>query len=350
MMPINTTDHFVFRLALFATVLAFIVVTLGAYTRLKDAGLGCPDWPYCYGYLTVPQKPAELQIAMKQYPHQPLESQKAWTEMTHRYVAGILGLLILILAGRTTLNHFRRNERSPFILPLALLALVIAQAMLGMWTVTLRLLPSIVMLHLLGGFTLLALLMVLVCKLGHYFQQIDPRDSAMFKSWAGVGLIMLVLQILLGGWTSANYAALVCPDFPLCHGAVMSSFDFQQAFHFFGEIGPNYQGGGHLAHSARITIHMMHRIGALITFFYLGGLSLWMISACKSRALFRLAQMTLLVLIIQVTLGILNVVLQLPLHVAVAHNGVAALLLLCLVGLNYSLFTHQPKRITCCRP
>lgn len=331
-------DRFAFRLSLFATLLALVVVTLGAYARLKDAGLGCPDWPGCYGHYAVPHSAEELQTAMNRFPDQPVEAAKAWPEMLHRYVAGSLGLIILTLAIRT----FQRRHipGQPLIIPFILLGLVIFQALLGKWTVTLRLLPTVVMSHLLGGMTLLSLLSLLSLQQSGFAKSIALTEIKRFRPWAAFALLIVIVQIALGGWTSANYAALACHDFPTCKGLLVPPLDFKEAFNLFVQVGPNYQ-GGLLDNAARVTIHFMHRFGALVTFTYVGLLSLWLMLARVPRALRNLGFMIFAALLLQVLLGILNVILQLPLHVAVTHNGVAAILVLLIVCLNYILHADR---------
>lgn len=331
-------DRFSFRLVLVATLLALVVVTLGAFTRLKDAGLGCPDWPGCYGHYAVPKTTAQLQSAMSAFPDQPVEADKAWAEMTHRYVAGSLGLIIVVLAIRA----YRRRQLpgQPLVVPLILVGLVIFQALLGKWTVTLRLLPVVVMSHLLGGMILLSLLGLLTLQHTRFAKNFNGAQVSRLWPWAALALVIVVLQIALGGWTSANYAALACHDFPTCKGMLMPPLNFKEAYNLFMHIGPNYQGGV-LDNAARVTIHFMHRLGALITFSVVGLLSLWLMFAKTNRVLRTFGSLIFITLIMQVSLGILNVVLQLPLHVAVTHNGVAAILLLLVVNLNYLLHTNQ---------
>ena len=185
-------DNFLYRITWLALCLAFVVVALGAYTRLKDAGLGCPDWPGCYGHLTVPG------VASADLAGQVIEPVKAWAEMIHRYVAGTLGLLILLIVGRSVWT--RRQYHSPLGLPLLIAALVFVQASLGRWTVTLKLLPPVVMFHLLGGFTLLVLLSLLLFRLGHFFESVKLTDKQRFKGWAMLGLVLVIGQVVLGGW------------------------------------------------------------------------------------------------------------------------------------------------------
>ena len=307
-----------YKLSLVAVVLAFTVVLLGAYTRLVDAGLGCPDWPGCYGFITVPDEQHELDAAIEAFPHAPVEADKAWPEMIHRYFAGSLGLLVAALALTGFIN--RSKNEQPLILTYALLGIIIFQAALGMWTVTMGLLPIIVMGHLLGGFITLTLLLVLFLNIHHH----NPVAWANpVRSLALVGVVIVFVQIVLGGWTSANYAAIICSDFPACQGNLIPPLDFSGAFTISTEGVSNYL-GGHLGNDARVTIHWMHRLGALITTVYLLFLIFKMFIAGWSK----FALWILLVLIIQLSLGISNVLFSLPLPVAVAHNGVAVLLLM----------------------
>ncbi len=315
-----------FRLALFATLLALIVVLLGAYTRLTHAGLGCPDWPGCYGFISVPKSEAQLAHAELHFPDAPVEAHKGWNEMVHRYFAGTLGLLISILAGRAWLHH--RHPGQPVKLPLFLLAVVFAQAAFGMWTVTLKLWPQVVTGHLLGGFATLSLLFLLTLRLSGVLPALTvPRR---LQYWATAGLLLVILQIALGGWVSSNYAAVACIDFPTCHGQWMPPADFANGFHLTQHIGPNYL-GGQLDSDARTAIHLTHRIGALLVTLVLLGLA-WQL---KAVGMTRLAGMVLIALTAQITLGISNVLFHLPLPVAVAHNAGGAALLLTMVLVNY---------------
>lgn len=318
-----------YRLALFATLLAVLVVLLGAYTRLTHAGLGCPDWPGCYGFIGVPQSEAQLAHAEARFPEAPVEAQKGWNEMVHRYFAGSLGLVILGLA----LQALRRRGEpgQPLKLPLLLLGVVIAQAAFGMWTVTLKLWPQVVTAHLLGGFTTLALLFLLTLRLSGALPTL-PSISRRLRLLAGVALVLVIGQIALGGWVSSNYAAVACVDLPTCHGQWLPAMDFANGFHLTQHIGPNYL-GGQLDSDARTAIHMSHRIGALLVSLVLLLLA-WRLRAAGQG---RLAALLLLALAAQVSLGISNVLLHLPLAVAVAHNGGGAALLLVLVLINYRL-------------
>jgi cytochrome c oxidase assembly protein subunit 15 len=318
------------RFIVLTAVLAFVVIVLGAYTRLTDAGLGCPDWPGCYGKLLVPESPE--QVIEKQYLEQrPLEPEKGWMEMIHRYFAGTLGLFILAI---TIWSWARRKtvQGQPVWLPTGLLALVIFQAALGMWTVTLLLKPVIVMAHLLGGFATFALLVLLALRAA------PRRALPPVRGWRRAGalaVLILVVQIALGGWTSTNYAALSCLDFPTCQGSWVPEMDFGEAFVMWRGLGVNYEYGV-LEHPARTAIHVTHRIGAVVTALYLGWLVFGLLRSGQG-----LAGTALLIgglLLVQLSLGIGNVLLHLPLGVATAHNGVAALLLISLVYLNYRLW------------
>jgi heme a synthase len=304
-----------------AVLLALFVVMLGAYTRLTDAGLGCPDWPGCYGRLVLPNESTALQEAQNTYPLIPIESQKAWTEMAHRYVAGTLGLLIFFI-GFTVLRSRFTAHPLPWHIPVFLLGLVIFQAALGMWTVTLKLLPIVVMGHLLGGIVIFASLSRFRVQISSLSRQNLPQ----WRPWIRLGVIIVFLQIALGGWLSANYAGISCIGFPMCNGEWWPALYLAKAFNLFSSIGANYQ-GGLLDPEVRVTIQFVHRLGALITALYILPLSVFILIKTTLSTL-RVSAWALLVLIaIQFTLGILNVVYLLPLPVAVAHNGIAAIIL-----------------------
>ncbi len=326
-----------YSLVLFATFFAMCVVVLGAWTRLEDAGLGCPDWPGCYGFISVPDTPEEIAQAEAAYPDAPFEADKAWPEMIHRFFAGTLGLLVIAINVIAWRN--RHNSDQPFKLPLFLLFLVIAQGMFGMWTVTLKLWPQVVTTHLLGGFTTLSLLWLLSLRLDN---RPWPQPNIPLRRWislkplAATALILLICQISLGGWTSSNYAALACPDLPTCQGSWIPDMDFANGFNVTQEIGPNYL-GGQLDGQSRVAIHMAHRIGALLVTIVIGFLIFKLFRNAGGREMNNLASILLALLIIQVSLGLSNVIFSLPLWVAVAHNAGGALLLLTLVNVNYRL-------------
>ena len=361
-----------------AVPLSLIVIMLGAYVRLSDAGLGCPDWPGCYGQLLgVPQSPAEVSTADQR---QSFDLGKAWREVAHRYVAGLLGLLIAALAVIAWLN--RRDQRQPLILPGALLFLVILQSLLGMWTVTLLLKPAVVTVHLLGGIILITMLWYALLithprllppphwtapgRLTAAAGWTDPGRSTAATSWTAAGrlapgrvtpaagrlaavpdwtapgwlppamfliLFLLFVQIILGGWMSSNYAALACLDFPTCHGYWWPPLDFAGAISpLFAKAGQNFE-FGILDHAARMTIHFIHRLGALLLslmmFTALAFLFLWGHTTLRCVIV-----LTSLLLLTQIALGIANVVFGLPIAVAVAHNGVAVLLVLAWLTLS----------------
>lgn len=320
------------RLVLAGIVLALVVIILGAYTRLTDAGLGCPDWPGCYGHLTVPGSEDVIAKAEEAFPERPFEAHKAWNEMIHRYFAGALGLLILAIF---IVSVKQRNYHRPFKLPFFLLCLVTFQAALGMWTVTMNLLPVVVMGHLLGGFTVLACLFLLYLRLTPYRIPGGDPQVIKFGKYCALGVVILVIQIALGGWTSANYAALACTEMPICEGNWYERLDFGGAFSV--PEADNYEYGVH-NYEQRMTMHILHRIGALITFIYLCWLALRLYTTAASGFMRNLAVVLTIVVSIQVLLGVSNVVFSLPVAIAVAHNAVAACLLLVMVMLCYTIY------------
>ena len=326
------------KLALAATVFAMIVIVLGAFTRLADAGLGCPDWPGCYGHALWPNEHHEILAANEAFPDTPVDTQKTWPEMVHRYLASCLGLFAIALAVLAVRN---RAPNKPLKLPLFLLGFIILQGMFGMWTVTLKLWPQVVTGHLLGGFITLNLFWLLALRLGaarHVFSLSDEAKASLLKVSAVV-LGVVVFQIALGGWTTSNYAAVACPDFPKCQGQWWPEIDLIHGFNIAQAVGPNYL-GGLMENEGRVAIHMMHRIGAIITF-------LAVISLCVAllkQGLRCLAVMLAVAVIVQVLLGISNVVFHFPVWVAVAHNLGGVLLAATLVFVVYALYTAQPSQ------
>lgn len=313
----------------FALILALFVVMLGAYTRLTDAGLGCPDWPGCYGHMVLPTVKNKLIDAQQNYPQLPIESRKAWTEMAHRYAAGTLALLILAI-GLSVLRFRRRAIPLPRILPSILILLVVFQALLGMWTVTLKLLPVVVMGHLLGG-------MLIFASLAYFRMQlssITPENVARWQGWVGLGVVIVFCQIALGGWVSSNYAGVACIGFPQCNGEWLPTLHFSKGFNLFSPVGANYQ-GGLLDNSVRVTIQFIHRLGAFVTAAYVLFLSGSLVVCARTNALRIVAMLAIALVIIQFALGVANVVYLLPLWVAVAHNGTAALLLATMFVMRY---------------
>lgn len=328
------STRFVSLLAGLGAVLALCVVVLGAYVRLSDAGLGCPDWPGCYGHIDVPRGAEQIASANAAFPDRPVAPDKAWKEMVHRYLAATLGLLIL---AQGWLAWRRRHEPGQRLgLPLTLVGLVIFQGMLGMWTVTWQLKPLVVVAHLLGGLTTLALLWWLSLRQSGLLQvPLTPAESRL-RGWALLGLVVLVGQIALGGWTSANYAALACTDFPTCHTRWWPDMDFGEAFVLWRGLGINYEYGV-LDSAARVAVHMTHRLGAVVVLLYISWLIWQVLRRARTPELRALGGILAVLLLVQLALGMGNVLLSLPLPVAVAHTGVAALLVLTLVTLNHML-------------
>jgi cytochrome c oxidase assembly protein subunit 15 len=303
------------------TVIAFIVIVLGAYVRLSHAGLGCPDWPGCYGQLTWPTAATEVEQANLAFPERPVEGAKAWKEMVHRYLAGCLVLLVMAINVKAWSGQ--SSQSNTRLLAGILLGLVLFQAALGMWTVTLKLMPVVVMAHLLGGLSTFGLLWWLSLETRNDARTARHAVFAAFRPLVLSGLAILTLQLMLGGWTSANYSALACPDFPTCQGQLWPETDFRNGFVLWREIGVDYEGGV-LDGPSRTAIHMAHRIGALVTFLVLGLLAWRLLGPLKTR---RAGQVLGVVLLTQVLLGIFNVILYLPLPNAAAHNATGALLL-----------------------
>ena len=306
-------------------VLAFIVITVGAYVRLTDAGLGCPDWPGCYGILVFPEDPQRLTDAGTDY-ERPVEVGKAWREMLHRYIAATLGLGIVVLFA---LSLSVAEKRQQSVLLGILVLLVIFQGALGMWTVTLLLKPLVVTAHLFGGLATLSLLF------WHALRYFAPNTEPVNRPvrFVGLGIAILLVQIFLGGWTSTNYAALACTDFPSCHGSFWPQMDFREGFTLWRGLGVDYEYGV-LETPARTAIHYSHRIWAVFTAIFLLVVGVAAILR-GNRAVKRSAWCIIAALGFQLGLGISNVIYGLPLPVAVAHNGGAALLLLALISLKY---------------
>ena len=368
------------RIAAFAAVFAFGVIVFGAFVRLSDAGLSCPDWPTCYGKASWPGHDKDIAQANAAFPDRPFETHKAWREQVHRMLAGTLGVLVLALAvvaawprrgllamlaiaalaaacgvflyirqdyaasGAFSLVAIalplfaavRLDRAAPWRVAVAVLAVVVFQAMLGMWTVTLLLKPVVVMGHLLGGLLTFSLLAYVALCLTAMHQ--PTIEQGHLKRAVAIGLALLACQIALGGWTSANYAALACGfDFPQCQGQWWPPTDFREGFVLWRGVGVNYEGGV-LDAPARAAIQIAHRIGALIVFCYLG----WLAQRLARARLRGLGIAIGVLLLLQVSLGIGNVKLGLPLPVATAHNGVAALLLFALIAALVR--TQQPGR------
>jgi cytochrome c oxidase assembly protein subunit 15 len=343
----NKKNETLFKLAISTFLLAIVVVVLGAFTRLVDAGLGCPDWPGCYGHLLWPNESHEIAKAEQAFPDAPVELEKTWPEMVHRYFAGSLGLFILAIV-IISINQSRKLKNTvqsiPLKLPLFLLALVILQGAFGMWTVTLKLWPKVVTAHLLGGFATLSLLWLLVQRLGLRYWHVEEAQIQRLRSITPLiifSLILVIIQIGLGGWVSSNYAALACPDLPQCLGQWLPPTDFKAGFNVWQEIGPNYL-GGQLDNHARTAIHLTHRLGAIavtLTLLLLG----FKLLRLQSPQLRSWVWWLWGVLAVQLSLGLANILFALPLVIAVAHNAVGAVLLLTMVTITYRALKVKVK-------
>jgi heme a synthase len=313
------------RLAALTTLtlfLTFDLIVFGSFTRLSDSGLGCPDWPGCYGEVSPLGAREEIHAAQSAMPSGPVTWGKAWIEMIHRYLAMTVGVLILVMAAASWLER-RRLPFSPW-WPTLTLVWVIVQGLFGKYTVTLKLYPAIVTLHLLGGLALLALLAVQ----HEAFRQRPLTLPTGLRRWVGVGLAVLVLQIALGGWVSTNYAVLACTGFPQCNGQWWPAMDAAHGFTLLRELGMAGH-GGLLPFEALVAIHMAHRLFALVATLVLGLLAwrLWRAGAVSARR-FGVALAALLVA--QLVSGLSNVILGWPLAAALAHSAGAAALVLVL--------------------
>lgn len=393
-----------FLLALIAVPFVFVVIGLGAFTRLMDAGLGCPDWPTCYGHILWPTAEHHVEAANLAYSETPVETHKTWPEQVHRLFASALGLISLvvffvsmrlnadrklkwqlgsivgvflaalvvkiivkvnmditavamhdiydIIIGFIVLACFillgviaikRGSSPQPIKLPAFIVGFVILQGLFGMWTVTLKVWPQVVTIHLLGGFTMAALFWLLTLRLNNQYWYLVQPEWVRLKRlmpWIIAGFVIVVAQIALGGWTTSNYAAVACPDFPTCQGQLWPTMDVAQGFNLTQGIGPSYL-GGQMDNEARIAIHMAHRIGAIITTVYLLGLVVALLSNLRSGIANSMAYMVLGMLLVQVALGLGNIIFHFPLSVAVAHNAGGALLLLVMLTLVYKAATAK---------
>ena len=314
------------NLSLFGICLAFVVIALGAWTRLVDAGLGCPDWPGCYGFVVFPTNEAEIALAEARYPTFPYDINKAIPEVVHRYFAAALGFLAIIMVYYSFKQNENKNIRRWTI---GLLIFICCQGLFGYLTVSLLLLPIIVTAHLFGGFTTLTLFFLIFLMSGK-FDILEKMAIPKLKTIAGIALVVLLFQIFLGVWTSTNYASLACADFPTCQGTYMPEMDFKNGFNLNQEVGPNYL-YGLLDNPSRVAIHYSHRVSAILVavVFLILISKLWFSNAAP------LASTIGILLLTQISLGIINVLYVLPLYVAIAHNLVAALLLLAIFTVNY---------------
>ncbi|MGH8249447.1 MAG: COX15/CtaA family protein [Steroidobacteraceae bacterium] len=315
------------RAALIAALLCAIVVVVGAWVRLTHAGLGCPDWPGCYGQLHPAQAVERAAAISAESPARPFDYQKALNEMLHRYIVGALGLLVLGLATLSVWN--RRDPAQPRVLPWVIVVLLVLQALLGMWTVTLLLKPLIVTLHLLGGLATLALLWWLA--LSPERRELKAAERPV-RRLAIAGMLMLLLQISLGGWTSSNYAAAACPDFPACQGSWWPEMDFPDAFVLWRGLGIDYEGGV-LDAPARVAIHYTHRLGAYLTALILALVVLGAWRRAQTAPARIAATAVAIALALQFAIGMNLIWKGWPLWLGTAHNAGAALLVLAMTAL-----------------
>ncbi len=327
------------RISIFSFIgaaLTLVVISLGAWVRLTDAGLGCPDWPGCYGLLTTPDTVDELAKAKENYPNASIDVGKAWREMLHRYVAGILGLYVFFIT-YISIKYSKQN----YILPVSISILIVIQAIMGMLTVTMLVKPTVVTTHLFFGMLTATLLFINGLKYSglNLLQDKLPvyAISAIMLTW-----VLLVIQIFLGGWTSTNYASLACTDFPKCLDQwYPKEMVFDKAFNIFNLPDINYE-GGFLAYGAKVAVHYIHRVTALVlSISFL--LTLVIIFKLKNHAfLKKIISFSLVFFVLQIILGISNVIYSLPLNIAVWHTMNAAILLALLSGaLYYSLISFK---------
>jgi cytochrome c oxidase assembly protein subunit 15 len=322
-------------LLMLALLIVTVVIPLGAFTRLSDAGLGCPDWPTCYGYIDFRKSMDHVEQINAEQPGALREAHKTWPEMVHRYFASKLGLIMMLMAiGAFWLSRKGGDQDGVWgKLPIYLFFLVCFQGILGMWTVTMKLYPPTVVAHLYGGFLTFSLLVLLSARVFKLFKNNDS-ELARFRTLAFACLFVLLIQIGLGGWMSANYAAMVCTELPICEAGWAGKLTFAEAFSASYHASVDYE-FGLLSHDARVTIHVLHRIFAMVV----TAMLLWLIvsvfrSGANSQSK-RVAALILVLLCVQVALGISNVVFHLPLSVATAHNGVGALLMAALMSFCY---------------
>ena len=322
------------KLAWVTAFLTLDLIMFGSFTRLTDSGLGCPDWPGCYGHSNPLSADDPIRAAETALPSGPVTQTKAWIEMLHRYFAMGVGLLIVILAVQAW-RRWSTSRTSPW-LATAALAWVLAQGAFGAWTVTMKLQPVIVTIHLLGGVGLLALLSWLAVREsapGTVAAITATTATTATRRLAQAGLAVTLVQVALGGWVSTNYAVLACPDFPLCQGQLVPPMDFEHGFTVWRPLGMTSAGAA-IPFQALVAIHWTHRVFALIV---TAVLVMLVHRGWNAKGLDRSARLLLVLLLLQLATGMSNVVLQWPLLLAVAHSGGAALLVAVLVVVNYRL-------------
>tara|TARA_Y100001949_G_scaffold106445_1_gene89857 strand:+ start:3263 stop:4246 length:984 start_codon:yes stop_codon:yes gene_type:complete len=325
----------IFNTKVFAAIgvaFCFVVIGLGAWTRLADAGLGCPDWPGCYGFVTFPTTPDEIAIAESLYPDSPVEIDKIIPEVVHRYFAASLGLLAIALLFIAFREKKMKTESA------VLLLIIIGQGIFGYLTVSLKLHPLIVTSHLFGAIITTSLFLIIFMK----SLKISNSYAILVrnKPYIIVGFILILGQIFLGAWTSTNYAARACLDLPYCQGQLVPDTNFKEGFNLFQTIGPNYL-YGQMSYEARVAIHLTHRIGAIVVFFY----SLFLAAKLWSRNTRPIVGSFLAILFFQVFLGVNNVLSSLPLWNAVAHNIVGVMLVLTFVVMTFLSFRRNSEPV-----
>ena len=351
------------KLTFIALVLTLCVIVLGSYVRLSNAGLGCPDWPGCYGQVIVSGGADFKQQAKMAFPDNPLDLVKAWKEMSHRYVAGALGLLVLII---TLISYREKHCRSAMVISsLALLSMVVFQALLGMWAVKMQVMPIIVTGHLILGLMTFWLLYWMYLrdnplvavrhtwvsrkKFWIGYLKVDPAVVARKpkqgpRNLAAFAMLVLFVQIVLGGLTSTHYAGLACTDLPQCNGLWWPQVDYQGAVNILE--GLLFSESGALSYDGKVALHWLHRVGALVTFLVLALVYLAARSSKNAHSVRSGGSVLFLLLLVEISLGIANVRMGLPLWSAVAHNGFAALLMLPLIAIRfysrYGYFEKQP--------
>ena len=332
-------DSKISKLSFVGALFTLIVISLGAWVRLTDAGLGCPDWPGCYGLLTTPDTVDELAKAREYYPNADIDVGKAWREMLHRYMAGLLGLYVFFI----TYISIKYSKRS-YMLPVLISILIIIQAIMGMLTVTMLVKPTIVTTHLFFGMLTATLLFINSLKYSNISMS-SEKIPAIALFIIAITWVFLIIQILLGGWTSTNYASLACTDFPKCLDQwYPKEMIFNEAFNVINLPDVNYE-GGILAYGAKVAIHYSHRITALIlTFVFISALYV-VFKLNKHSLLKKLMSISIIFFILQVILGISNVVYSLPLNIAVWHTMNAAILMaLISSALYYCLLSFYKTR------
>jgi len=326
-----------FRLAVFAVLFSFLLLILGAWGRVTEAGLGCPEWPGCYGRLFAPLTARDFNEARQYFPRQTPEEERALKETLHRYFSGALGLLIIRLAwlGWQLKKRVRKQQ---VLIPALVAVLVFAQVVLGILTIKLQNKPLVTMLHISAGLTIFGLLWWVVLREQRFWKPVAAAPAVLksLRPRAMLGLILVIGQLILGAWVTANYAALACPDFPACQASYWPEMDVLNGFTLWRDIGIDYE-GVQLDLPATTAIHMSHRVGAGILLLYIGILSVRTIRLGARDRLCRFGMLVLFVLLAQVTLGIISVLTHLPTALVVVHSAFGALLLLSLITLNHAV-------------